>query len=902
MAGDPHRPMISEQYIDEVQDRLNSSCESVCRHLLPGGKRVNKGWRCGSIDGDEGMSLEVELEGPKVGLFHDRATGEGGNILDLWKLTRGLHFTEAVHQAAEFLGMPPHTGSACERLDPRRHVYSPPSATTANQPDPEPDTGEPPSADDGHSSAVPPPAVDWDECLIAFTPEHAEGVVKSRGYSLEFVHWLHEQELIGIHKGAVAFPVHDAGGKVVRIHYKLDKGWAYHPKGVSGSGPLIVGARPESATDLLVFESQWDAFAVLDKLEAHKPQNMGIYCAYVTRGTTSNTDLSKLPVAKIIACPQNDPAEKASKTTGRTPAQEWLRRIASNIRGTTALHVADTPLAHKDANDWIRAENPDHYEVFTRFVESPRLLEAVDTDSDETHPPEKQPHPILGRQKLTFPVPAGGIGYADSAGIIFPVIAASKTMFMRGNTIHEIGRAKGEGDYLVPLTPERFCNLVEGYGYTVKRREVDEKKGLYIWRKVTFPLSSAKILLTSPVASAELPPIQQISACPVITPGGEVLGYGYHDHCGGTYVTGGAMPPIMPLPAAVNALLGLLADFNFVTPSDKARAMACIISPAMKMGGLIVEDFPMDMAEADQSQSGKTYRQKIVVRIYNEVASAVTSARGGVGSLDEAISAALIKGRPFITLDNYRGLLDSTILEQAIRGHSRVNCRALRISAEVETRPFIWQLSTNGAELTRDMANRSIITRIRKHEPGYKFSQYPEGDLLEHVTANQSFYLGAVFTVIREWQKAGCPRTDDNRHDFKGWCQVMDWIVQNVMGLAPLLDGHEAQQSRTANPQLQWLRDVAMAARSTRFMGVQISTAQLVNIADDAGIDFPGNPNSKDAAPLRAGKILGKLFTDSGGKSVTVDGFTIDREMRIVYSDRGGEEQRFYTIREDAAA
>lgn len=891
---------IPDEYLVDLRERLNNSAEGVCRHLLPGGMRVNKGWRCGGIDGSEGKSLEVELEGSKVGLFHDRATGEGGSILELWKLSRGLHFTEAVLEAAEFVGMSPprQTDGVSRVIDPGNYTYTPPVATDASRADHELD--EVPHAEEPSPVSTPPPAVDWDECLMAFTPEKAAEVAKARCYSIEFVNWLHEQEKIGLYNGAVAFPVHDSTGAVIRIHYRTKKGWAYHPKEVSGNGPLIVGEMPNSATHVLVFESQWDAFAVLDKLEVHKPHNMGIYSAFITRGATSNTDISKLPIPKIIACPQNDPEEKAGKTTGRTPAQEWLRRIASSIQGSATLRVAETPSQHKDANDWIRADKPGHYEVFTRFVEKPRPLELADTGSNVTQPPEKQPHPILGRQKLTFPVPAGGIGFIESAEIIFPVIGASKTMFMRGNIIHEIRRGNGEGDYLNPMTPERFCNLVEGYGHKVKRREVDEKKGLFIWRKTTFPLSSAKIMLTSQVAAAELPPIHQIAACPVLTPSGEVLGYGYHDHCGGTYVTGGAMPPTMPLAAAVNALLGLVADFNFVTPSDKARAVACIISPAMKMGGLISEDFPMDMAEADQSQSGKTYRQKLIVRIYNEVASAVISARGGVGSLDEAISAALIKGRPFITLDNFRGLLDSTILEQAIRGHRSVNCRALRISAEVETRPFIWQLSTNGAELTRDMANRSIITRIRKHEPGYNFTQYREGDLLEHVIANQAFYLGAIFTVISEWQKAGCPRTNDNRHAFTGWCQVMDWIVQNILGLAPLLDGHEAQQERAANPKLQWLRDVAMAARSADSLGRKITTAKIVEIADEAAIEFPGE--SRDSPAQRAGKILKKLFKDSKGQPISVDGYIISREVGSVYTPgRGEEDQKLYTFVDESA-
>jgi hypothetical protein len=315
------------------------------------------------------------------------------------------------------------------------------------------------------------------------------------------------------------------------------------------------------------------------------------------------------------------------------------------------------------------------------------------------------------------------------------------------------------------------------------------------------------------------------------------------------------------------------------------------------MGGWIKEDFPLDVAEADQSQSGKTYRQKLVNRIYNEIPSAITAPRGGVGSLDETISAALIRGRPFITLDNFRGRLDSTILEQAIRGMNRVSCRELRNRADVDTQPFNWQLSTNGAEFTRDIANRSIITRIRKQPDGYAFRQHPEGDLLAHVAANQSFYLGAIFSVIREWARHDCKRSDEHRHDFRDWCRSLDWIVQNVFGLAPLLDGHREEQARTANPLLQWLRDVTNAARSANQLDRQLSTSQLVNIAEDAGIEFPGNPYNKDDPPQRTGKILGKLFKDADGHPITVDGFTVSREVVITYSDRGGEPQKFYTIR-----
>ena len=217
----------------------------------------------------------------------------------------------------------------------------------------------------------------------------------------------------------------------------------------------------------------------------------------------------------------------------------------------------------------------------------------------------------------------------------------------------------------------------------------------------------------------------------------------------------------------------------------------------------------------------------------------------------------------------------------------KVRCRTLRMSAEVDCTPFLWQLSTNGAEFSTDLANRSLVTRIRKHPDGYVFQKFCEGDLLAHVRVNKDFYLGAVFAVIREWQSHGCAKTDEHRHDFRNWCQSLDWIVQNVFGLAPLLEGHREQQARTANPTLQWLREIALAAKSARMIDRHLLASDLVNIGEEAGINLPGNPNSRDEPTMRVGKLLGPVFREAEGGSVTVDGFSITRSESRVYLANG---------------
>jgi hypothetical protein len=572
---------------------------------------------------------------------------------------------------------------------------------------------------------------------------------------------------------------------------------------------------------------------------------------------------------------------------------EWLR-ICSAVWNTIGQEEGTAAL-----NEWSSEESPGEYAAkypqrLTDIKTGTLVMKARENGwvTPKSKSTNQAPSAIPER---VFPVPGGELGFTDVAKIIFPVVGAAQRLFMRDHQPHEILGGSGKLSTLAPISPERFCNLIENLGYDVKRREIGEG-GKVVWRKVTYPVSSAKVLLENDIAREELPTIRQLVSCPIFTKSGECLERGYHAHGGGTYITAGANPPEVPMEDARTALWEILKDFRFTTPADKSRAIASLLSPALKMGGWIDDDFPLDVAEADQSQSGKSYRQRIVQRIYNESPLAIMQRQGGVGGLDESISTALISGRPFIMLDNFRGKLDSPTMEGAIRGAPSVQCRGLRVSVNVNAAPFMWQLSTNGAELTRDLANRSIITRIRKQPAGYRFHKFAEGKLEAHVMAQQPFYLGCVFAILREWRRHGCPLTQESRHDFAGWVQALDWIIQNIFAMPPLLDGHREEQKRMGNPNLQWLRDVLLAARLEDF-DKEMTTGKLVRIAEDAGIEFPGNPHSKDEPYIRVGRILGKLFREAEEESITVDGFVFSREERPDYSLAGtGENRKFYTL------
>jgi hypothetical protein len=501
-----------------------------------------------------------------------------------------------------------------------------------------------------------------------------------------------------------------------------------------------------------------------------------------------------------------------------------------------------------------------------------------------------------------FPVPTGEKGIIAPAEIIFSTIATDHEWFIQSDRVVEKAESRddkgGRRIVLRELTPERAVSELERLGtkhgkkvakYETKR---DGNTSRGYWRAAMMPQNQMKVLLECEEARKHLPRITTVTSAPLLVEDGKggvsVLGHGYHPQAGGVFVDCDTKIPEVPLRAAADALLSLHADFDFCTPADLSRAVGVCLSPALKT--FIDDDFPAHVSEAVESQSGKDYLQKVHLAIHGESAMGITKSKGGVGSLDESIFNALLTGRRFVCIGNLRGELDSQVMEDAIRGHRFIQGRGYRMAGTVDTKPLIWQISTNGAQFTRDIANRSIVTRIRKRGSGYKFTEYPEGDLLAHVKDNQAYYLGCVFAVLREWVAKGKPKTNDTRHDFRGWCQSLDWIVQNIFDLPPLLDGHKEQQDRTANPDLQWLRDVSNTILSLEREGEIFTAGGVAGICAEEGLRLPGTrEGSEEKVELMIGRIMGRLFKNHAKKiddefsQIDVDGNMVTRQTREEY-------------------
>jgi putative DNA primase/helicase len=106
---------------DAVRAALIARIDSVLSVLFPAGKKRKGLFLIGDVLGSPGDSLEVVLIGDKIGLWTDRATGDGGDLFDLIAAARGIDpvtdFPRLLEAAADLAGRVPATPSKASRKE-----------------------------------------------------------------------------------------------------------------------------------------------------------------------------------------------------------------------------------------------------------------------------------------------------------------------------------------------------------------------------------------------------------------------------------------------------------------------------------------------------------------------------------------------------------------------------------------------------------------------------------------------------------------------------------------------------------------------------------------------------------------------------------------------------------------
>ncbi len=492
------------------------------------------------------------------------------------------------------------------------------------------------------------------------------------------------------------------------------------------------------------------------------------------------------------------------------------------------------------------------------------------------------------------PLPGSATTIIKAAGDLGKLMGDSGRFYSRGG-IPMRTFPKDGGIHLSPLHPAAACSDFETVAMIGTMKAVEN---IPVFMPEICSEATARQIVKSEAFRSALPKITVLSPCPVILErDGQLVVITGYDRVSGISAAGD-VPEQMDLEEARKHFNTLVRDFDFASDSDRSRALAAIITPALVFGGLLGGRAPIDAGEADKSQCGKGYRHKLTAAIYRNKPKTVTEQSGGVGSMVEKFDAALVAGNCFISLDNLKKKLENASIESFMTELAYFARIPYSAPVEIDPTRTIVMLTSNKAELGDDMANRSSVTRIRKRDAGYEWQKFAEGDLLAHAVANQRKYLGAVFAVIREWHKQGKQQLQAPAHDFAQWAKILGWIVENLLHAAPLMGGHREVLDRISSPAGNWLRDLAMAVKAAGRLGHHLRANQLLNIVVEAGIATVGiEPNIvlEDSATFKkATRAIGSLMTRCvPGDTANADGITITRHTG---KDGEGRETKEYSF------
>jgi len=323
------------------------------------------------------------------------------------------------------------------------------------------------------------------------------------------------------------------------------------------------------------------------------------------------------------------------------------------------------------------------------------------------------------------------------------------------------------------------------------------------WRKQTRsglaaarpPLEVARNVLATP--DPDLPVLRRIVEVPVFTSDGTLVdARGFHEEAG-VYLAppaGFEVPAVLTRPTVAHLAEArrliedeLLGDFPFVSPADRAHAVALLILPFAR--DLIDGPTPLHVVDKPTPGSGATLLLDAVVS---------TSTGRPVGAMAEGrdddewrkrITAALLAGRSHVVIDNVRRRLDSAALASAITAPSWEDRRLgasemIRVPAR-----SVWACSGNNVALSDEMTRRSIRLRL---DPGRDRPQLRTGfrhpDLLAWVRGNRAALVWAALTMIRAWLAAGrpCPSATI-LGGFEAWSRVVGGVLE-VAGVSGFLD------------------------------------------------------------------------------------------------------------------
>lgn len=344
---------------------------------------------------------------------------------------------------------------------------------------------------------------------------------------------------------------------------------------------------------------------------------------------------------------------------------------------------------------------------------------------------------------------------------------------------------------------------------------------------------------------------------------------------------------------AVRSLLNVIRDFKPETKNDLARLIAAILTPALSLGGLIGQGrSPIFYIEKDKHGTGGGMLTKLIFLIYGEKPEAVVESEKS-DRLMEGISQKVRNGRNLLFLDNIRGdILKNSPKLESITTEPIMEIRVPYYQGNASMVRRVFYIVTNGAQLSPDLASRCVKIKILHRGKDFKYNQWSEGGLLEHVEANNIKYLSAIYALIKIWISEGRPSGKTTNFRFPQWEKAMSWIIERFFDDLTLMDSeHDKRVIDMVDQDFDLLKNLFRCA-TTHTKSVTLSPSSIAGIGIENDLIDEGDLTK---IQMRVGRMLSKRFSYDGCFEFGNGEFAIVRTSDVNPNDKNKTLKK-YTI------
>jgi putative DNA primase/helicase len=365
--------------------------------------------------------------------------------------------------------------------------------------------------------------------------------------------------------------------------------------------------------------------------------------------------------------------------------------------------------------------------------------------------------------------------------------------------------------------------------------------------------------------SFPLPALDRVVSCPIFGPDGSLRTEpGYHA-ASRTYFDGSLGLRAVPeepsdaeIAAALDLILGeLLCDFPFVADSDRAHAIGELLLPFVR--AMVRGPCPLHVHEAPTRGTGKDLLAEVMCR----VATGADPATLGYSERSEEFVKRLVSTlRPlpeWVVIPNVSAKVENDDLTDVIsRGeyHGRLlgASEILRLPAR-----NIWTLTSNNAQLTPDMARRSVRVRMDAHvERPEQRIDFRHADLKAWTIEERAELAWSCLTIVRGWIAAGMPDGGRTLGGFTRWARTVGGIVA-FAGFGGFLDEGDREEFLAQADAGTGVERIFVALWWEKFGPAPVGLAALYPVAMDENVNLDIEARTAQGARVKLGIRLRQM-------------------------------------------